>query len=73
MGQLVLEVHDALEGVDVGVDLAVRLDGAVDGHGEVLALGVGDDDAVKDELGIVELALGDLGDADEDAVVRVAC
>lgn len=68
VGQLVLEVHDALEGVDVGVDLAVRLDGAVDGHGQVLDLGIGDDDAVEDELGIVELALGDLGDGDEDAV-----
>ena len=66
LGQI-LKVHDALKRLDPGLDLSVTLDLGVDGHGEVLSLGVGHLDAVKDELGMVELLLGDLGDGNEEA------
>lgn len=65
----ILQVHDTLERLDSGLDLSVTPDLSVDGHGEVLSPGVGHDDAVKDELGMVELLLSDLGDTNKDAVI----
>jgi len=62
----ILQVHDTLERLDSGLDLSVTPDLSVDGHGEVLSPGVGHDDAVKDELGMVELLLSDLGDTNKD-------
>lgn len=67
VGLVVLEVHDALKGVDVGVDGTIGLDGAAERHGKVLALRVGHDEAVEDEFGIIKLLLGDLGNADQEA------
>jgi hypothetical protein len=41
---------------------------AVDRHGVVLRLGIGDQDAIDIELGLVDFLLGNLWDRDEDAV-----
>lgn len=65
----ILKVHDALERLNGGLDLPVTLDLSVDRHGEVLSPGIGHDDAVKDELGMVQLLLSDLGNANKDTVV----
>ena len=62
----ILEVHLPLEAVDICVNGIIGLDRAVDGHGVVLGLGVGDHDALEVEFGLVKLLLGDLGHADED-------
>lgn len=64
----VLEVHAAGEPVDVGVDGAVGGDGGVDLHAVAVRLGLEDVDALDVELSIVDLALGNLGHADKDAV-----
>jgi hypothetical protein len=66
-----LEVELAGEGVDGGVDGAVRLDGGVHLHGVRLAVGVEDVDALDFQLGLVELALRDLGHTDKDSAIRV--
>lgn len=63
----ILEVHDAGEAVDIGVHAAIGGDGGVDGHIVRLGLGFGDDDGFDGELGIIDLALGNFGDADKDA------
>jgi hypothetical protein len=66
VGFVVLEVHNGLEAIDIGVSGAVGLDRAVDGHGQVLRLRVGDNEAVEDELGVIDLLLGHLGDGDQE-------
>lgn len=63
----VLEVHDTLEAVDVGLDGAVGGDGGVDLHQVGVALGAEDIDALDLEVGIVKLVLGDLGNSNKDA------
>jgi len=63
----VLQVHDTSEAVDVGVDLAVGPDGAVDSHGEAVGLSACHDDALDAEFGIVKLALGNLGYGDKNS------
>lgn len=65
----ILKVHDALERLNGGLDLSVTLDLSVYRHGEVLSPGIGHDDAVKDELGMVQLLLSNLGNANKDTVV----
>ena len=67
VGVSALEVHVTAEGVDVGVDAAVSGNGGLDLHLEGLALGIEDPDVLDLKLGIVDLALGNLGHANEDA------
>lgn len=67
VGLVILEIHDALEGIDVGVNGTVGLDGAVDGHGQALRLGLRNNDTVKDKLGIVDLLLRNLGNGNQEA------
>jgi hypothetical protein len=67
MGLEVLKVHDAGEGGNGGVGLAVSADGGVDGHVVGVGFGLGDDDGVECELGIVKFLLGDVGNSNEDA------
>lgn len=65
VGLEILEVHVANEGVNIGLDLAVALDGAVDGHRHAAALGVCYRDAVEDELGLIKLVLSHFGNGNE--------
>lgn len=67
LARIVLEIHDALEGSHVGLDGAIGRDGRVDLHEVGVARGFGDADALNLELGVVDLALGDVGNTDEDA------
>lgn len=62
----ILEVHDPEEGLNGGVNLAITLDGAVDRHGHLLGLGIGDSDAVDNELGVIKLGLSNLGNGDQE-------
>lgn len=59
---IALDEHLTGEWFDRSMDLAVAADDAVDGHGELGRFRVGHDDALDGELGLIELALGDLGD-----------
>lgn len=68
----VLEVEVAAEGIDVGVDRAVGLDGGVDLHGVGVGGGVQDVDALDLQLGVVHLGLCDLGHTHEDAAKTVS-
>jgi hypothetical protein len=66
-----LEVELAGERVDGGVDRAVRLDGGVHLHEVRLGLGIEDVDALNLQLGLVDLALRDLGHADKDSKICI--
>lgn len=63
----ILEIHDTVKGIDVGLDGAIGSDGGVDLQGDAARLGVDDVDALDFQLGIVDLLLGDLGNSNEDA------
>lgn len=63
----ILEVHDTVKGIDVGLDGAIGGDGGVDLQGDAISLGVDDVDALDFQLGVVDLLLGDLGNSNEDA------
>lgn len=65
-----LEVEAALEGINVGLDLAVSGDGGVDGHVEAVGGRVGDLDGLDLEVGGVDLVLGDSGGHAIDAVEK---
>ena len=60
--------HDALEGVNVGLDTARRLNVANDLHGVLVGLGISHDNAFDGQLGVIELVLSNLRNADEDAI-----
>lgn len=62
----ILEVHDTVKAVDVGLDGAIGGDGGVDLQGDAIRLGVDDVDALDIQLGVVDLLLGDLGNSNED-------
>jgi hypothetical protein len=51
------------------VDRSVGGDGAVDGHVQAVAFRPCDDNTLDGEVGIIELALGNLGDGNEEAMV----
>lgn len=68
LGLDVGQVHLAGEAVNVSVDGAVGGDGGVDLHGVRVGLGVEDVDALDLELGLVHLALGNLGHTNKDAI-----
>lgn len=65
----VLEVHDTVKAIDVGLDGAIGGDGGVDLQGDAIRLGVDDIDALDFQRGIVDLLLGDPGNSNEDARV----
>lgn len=67
MGRPVLEIHIALEGIDLGMDLAIGGDGRVDLHLVIFGFGLEDVDALDLKLGLVHLVLCDFRDGDEDA------
>lgn len=66
----ILEVHDTVKAIDVGLDGAIGGDGGVDLQGDAVRLGVDDVDALDFQLGVVDLLLGDLGNSNEDAGVE---
>lgn len=66
----ILEVHDAVKGIDVGLDGAIGGDGGVDLQGDAVRLGVDDVDALDIQLGVVDLLLSDLGNSNEDAGIE---
>lgn len=63
----VLEVHDTVKGVNLCLDGAIGGDGGVDLQLDAVRLGVEDIDALDFQLGIVDLALGNLGNTNENA------
>lgn len=65
LARLVLEVHDALEGLDGGLGGA-RLEGGVDAECEGVGVGAGAGDALDLEHGAIDLALGNVLDTDKD-------
>lgn len=71
-GLEVLQVHDALKGLNGGGRGATEADGAVHRHGEVVCFRVASNDGLDAQLGAVELVLGNLGHANEDAKTCVS-
>lgn len=67
----VLEVHDALEGVDLGADFAVGGDGRVDRQREGSLGRLQHGHALDLQVGVVNLVLRDLGHRDEDSAREV--
>lgn len=63
----ILEIHDTVKGIDVGLDGAIGGYGGVDLQGDAVRLGVDDVDALDFQLGVVDLLLSDLGNSNEDA------
>ena len=70
VGRLILEVHDTIEGVDIGLDSAIGGDGGVEAQGVGRGGGVGDLDGVDGQLGLVDLVLSNLGDSNEDTMEK---
>lgn len=66
----ILEIHDTVKGIDLGLDGAISGDGGVDLQGDAVRLGVDDVDALNFQLGVVDLLLSDLGNSNEDAGVE---
>lgn len=66
----ILEVHDTLERIDIGLDLAIGLNGRVNLHAVLVGARVQNSDALNLKLSLIELVLSNLGDSDKDAARR---